>query len=308
MEEKFIDGDLLPPEKLRALRVRTDAHSVRRLVAQCSWLLLSFLLVLVAPAGPWRWVALLVHGTAHFGFFGLLHEISHGTAFAPGRLNGLAGWIAGFSHFMSPAMMRCFHFEHHRHTHELDRDPELMGFRFMARWPGPLLSLLLMTGMQMLVARVGWLFFAALIPPSRPWQRILPFVGERDRPRVIAEARLLLGAHAILLALALSVLPQLRFYYLGILVGHSILAIYTMCEHRGLTAEGTVLERTRSIETTAWIRWLLWNMPYHAEHHAWPAIPWYALPELHREVRGHLPHRGLGILALHRRRGRDLDS
>ena len=29
-----------------------------------------------------------------------------------------------------------------------------------------------------------------------------------------------------------------------------------------------------------------WNMPYHAEHHAYPAIPFHALPRLHARVRG----------------------
>lgn len=27
-----------------------------------------------------------------------------------------------------------------------------------------------------------------------------------------------------------------------------------------------------------------WNMPYHAEHHAYPAVPFHALPSLHRHV------------------------
>ena len=29
---------------------------------------------------------------------------------------------------------------------------------------------------------------------------------------------------------------------------------------------------------------LAWNMPYHQEHHAWPNVPFYLLPELHRRV------------------------
>ena len=36
------------------------------------------------------------------------------------------------------------------------------------------------------------------------------------------------------------------------------------------------------------MRLFAWNMPYHAEHHAYPAIPFHALPRLHARVRGEI--------------------
>ncbi|QMU57956.1 MAG: hypothetical protein GKR98_06935 [Boseongicola sp.] len=36
----------------------------------------------------------------------------------------------------------------------------------------------------------------------------------------------------------------------------------------------------------AWF--LAWNMPYHAEHHAYPQVPFYKLPELHELTAEHL--------------------
>jgi fatty acid desaturase len=305
MQEKFVKQDLLSAEKYLALQVRRDDLSTRRLILQCVFMAVSLVLAINAPAGPWRWAALGLHAFSHFAFFGLLHEACHGTIFVKPRLNALAGWIAGLSHFMSPAMMRSFHFQHHRHTHEVEKDPEVIGLRFMVRWPGPLFGFAQLTGWHLLFARVGWLLFAALVPRQWLWERVLPFVRESRRSRVAREARVLMAIHGALLLLALTAVPQLQFFYVGSLLGHSILAVYTMCEHRGLPAEGGVLERTRSIRTVAWVRWLLWNMPYHAEHHGWPGIPWYALPALHREIRGALPHQGLGILAIHWHRGRD---
>ena len=32
------------------------------------------------------------------------------------------------------------------------------------------------------------------------------------------------------------------------------------------------------------MQWLLWNMPYHTAHHTYPMIPFYNLPELHRQI------------------------
>jgi fatty acid desaturase len=32
------------------------------------------------------------------------------------------------------------------------------------------------------------------------------------------------------------------------------------------------------------MRALAWNMPYHAEHHAYPAVPFHRLPEVNRAI------------------------
>jgi fatty acid desaturase len=100
----------------------------------------------------------------------------------------------------------------------------------------------------------------------------------------------LLAIHAAAITAAVMVLPQLGRVYVGMAVGHAILSWYITCEHRGLGEEGSVLERTRSLRVPALVRWLLWNMPYHAEHHGWPAVPFHQLPALHAEVREHLVH------------------
>jgi fatty acid desaturase len=127
--------------------------------------------------------------------------------------------------------------------------------------------------------------------------------------------------HGVAIAAACTLVPTLWRVYAGLLLGHMFLAWYTTCEHRGLALEGipggaglwagdvrtdqsSILARTRSLITPAWLRWLIWNMPYHAEHHAWPAVPWHALPALHAQVREHLVHR-VRPLYLHLHGGRE---
>jgi len=56
---------------------------------------------------------------------------------------------------------------------------------------------------------------------------------------------------------------------------------------------GNILDRTRSIQTNKFVNFLLWNMPYHAEHHAFPAVPFHALPALHKEMHAELKHKGV---------------
>jgi fatty acid desaturase len=38
-------------------------------------------------------------------------------------------------------------------------------------------------------------------------------------------------------------------------------------------------------------------MPYHAEHHAYPAVPFHALPALHARVRERIEHLEPGYVA-----------
>ena len=49
-----------------------------------------------------------------------------------------------------------------------------------------------------------------------------------------------------------------------------------------------MLENTRTTFTTALVRLIAWNMPFHAEHHAYPAVPFHKLPRFHEFVRQHL--------------------
>jgi fatty acid desaturase len=304
MDEVFLENDPLAPETLHALGQRRDGPSVRHGIAHIAILVGTGWFLLSASDGWVRNIALVLHGIAHFSQFGLLHECCHRTAYTKRWANTLGGWIAALSQPMSPALMRCFHFTHHRHTHELARDPELNGFRFMVGWPRGAALFLAVAGLPILFARVGWALVTALVPAGPVWERIVPFVGARHQRRVAWESRLLLVVHGGILTAGTTLAPAILWLYFGLLLGHVFLGIYTTCEHRGRSETGSILERTRSLKTPRILRWLLWNMPYHAEHHAWPAIPWHALPDLHAVTVQYLPHGQETIPGLYLRQGR----
>jgi fatty acid desaturase len=44
----------------------------------------------------------------------------------------------------------------------------------------------------------------------------------------------------------------------------------------------------------------MWNMPFHAEHHLSPSLPFHALPEAHVALATRLVHCERGYLAVHR--------
>lgn len=298
MRERFHDG--LAAATLQELSERTHGAALVRALVQVTLLAASTGILLAAPE-PWlRWPAFAIQVLMQFAMFGLLHETIHGTAFASTAANGAGSWIAAVWQFAPPAWMRAFHFQHHRHTHELALDPELSGLAWMARWPRGVLGLANASGLPILLARVLLTGAAATGVPAL-FAKALPYVARDRRAAVARDARILLAVHAMLVALGLTVAPGVAWLYAAAVAAHALLSIYLTCEHRGLPGEGDVLARTRSIRAGWQLRFLLWNMPYHAEHHAYPSVPFHALPRLHRLLQPALRHQGRSVLDLYRR-------
>lgn len=293
-------SERLSREELAPLLVRSDGPGLRRAAIQLV-LLLATGAALVLAEGPAMWALLVVHGLVQFTWFGPLHECCHGTAFSSRRLNRAVGAVASFVQLFGQGAMRSFHFAHHRHTHDVRHDPELAGLPMLADWPRGPLALVNASGLPLVLGRTVWTLFSALGLPIGAWSRVMPFVTERARTAVVRDSRLGLLAHGLLLGLC-TVEPRLLRLYGAVLVSHGLLAIYVTCEHRGLAQEGDVLARTRSFAGNPVLNWFLWNMPYHAEHHGWPAVPFHALPQLSERV-GELPHGWKSVLGLHLRSG-----
>jgi fatty acid desaturase len=70
-----------------------------------------------------------------------------------------------------------------------------------------------------------------------------------------------------------------------------------MSEHVGRPRVPDLLRNTRTVMSIAPVRWLAWNMAYHAEHHAVPGVPFHALPSLHRVLGPHLEDVQPGYIA-----------
>ena len=88
--------------------------------------------------------------------------------------------------------------------------------------------------------------------------------------------------------------PGAGWLVFALILSHVFQAVWLTTEHTGLPYEGTILARTRTMLPSAFIRWWLWNMNYHAEHHAWTAVPWYHLPAVHQRVADHLESTAAG--------------
>ena len=84
------------------------------------------------------------------------------------------------------------------------------------------------------------------------------------------------------------------------LVGQSFLRPYLYAEHTGCDRTRSAFQNTRTTYTAMFVKWFAWNMPYHVEHHAYPSIPFHALPKLNEIVADQIVYRGPGYLAVTR--------
>ena len=90
------------------------------------------------------------------------------------------------------------------------------------------------------------------------------------------------------------------FWLLPLAVGQPLLRFVLLAEHGGCPFSGDGLINTRTTLTTAALRRLMWNMPFHAEHHLYPSLPFHALPQAHRELAPRIAHLAPGYLRVHR--------
>jgi fatty acid desaturase len=274
------------------LTTRSDRKGLAQLACHLCALFATGALVWYARNTAWLVPTMLVHGIILAFLFAPLHEAVHWTAFRRRRLNDVVAWTCGAVLLLPPTYFRAFHFAHHRHTQDPARDPELATPK-----PRMLVDYLLhVSGLPYWRERL-------VTTLRHAWGRVAdPFIAPRQRPAIVREARLMLGLY-LLAAVGSVALSSAALFYLWVgpaLLGHPFLRLYLLAEHTGCPLVASMLENSRTTRSLAPIRRLAWNMPYHAEHHACPALPFHALPAAHRLLRARIAVQAPGYVAVHR--------
>jgi fatty acid desaturase len=277
---------------LLRLAARSDLRGLGQLALHVLALVATGTGVALAQGSAWLALAMLPYGILLVFLFAPLHETIHRTAFRSRRLNDAIAWICGAVLLLPPEYFRAFHFTHHRYTQDPARDPELAVPK-----PATLSTYLWqVSGLPYWRERITTTFRHAL---GRAGEA---FIAPHARPRIVREARLLLGLYA-LLALGSIVAGSdalLVFWLAPALLGQPFLRMYLLAEHTGCPLVPAMLENSRTTRSTALIRRLAWNMPYHAEHHAHPALPFHALPAAHRLLESKIAVQADGYVAVQR--------
>ena len=281
----------LPPETRQALTERRDGPGLVHLAAHLGTIAaLAALILAQVPGWP---LLMLPEGILLVFLFTLLHETVHDTPFRSRALNRAAGTLCGLLLLLPPVWFRWFHLAHHRFTQRPGKDPELASPK-----PGTLPQWLLhVSGLPVWVSQIRTLLRNAGGNCGDD------YVPQARRGIVRHEAQAMLALYALLIAASLaSGSAALLWIWLGpMLLGQPFLRLYLLAEHGRCPMVANMLENTRTTFTTSALRWLAWNMPYHAEHHSFPSVPFHRLPELHALMAPHLRRTERGYLRFTRR-------
>ena len=295
-EPKLRDNPL-SPGMLRELSARSDARGAIRTVSHYGAVaILGTLIWLVSSTWGLAWALLLIPAQAYLVAFLFMpmHETAHKTAFRSRALNLAVGHLSAFMIAHRYEYYCLFHWDHHRYTQDPARDPELI------------VGLKPSSDTQLAIAYTGLLQVAGrewlLLRHALTGKVALPWIPENKRDIVVREARLYLSGYALLLVISLALHSAILLWVwiIPLLIGQLILRPYLYAEHTGCERTRSAFENTRTTYTGMVMKWFAWNMPYHAEHHAYPSIPFHALPKLNRIVADEIMYRGQGYRAVTR--------
>jgi beta-carotene hydroxylase len=226
-------------------------------------------------AGGWSaWATIVLNAAAIYMGFTPLHEAMHGTAHHSKSLNAAIGRLGGIALTVPLPLFRGVHHEHHSHTNDPARDPDLV-VAHRPRWLLPVWLLGVMvtyrtafygrrlwrTRGQLLEAMATDLAIDALLIVALASGWVMPLLVVWLVPAALA---------VLLLAFAFDFLPHypydtnVRYYDTRVTPGRVLNAIVL-------------------------------GQNYHLIHHLWTTIPWYRYQYVFRETRAALEARGCRI-------------
>lgn len=284
--------------ELAALTERSDGKGLVRLALHVATLAGAGAVYATTLGTAWMLLAAWAYGTCLAFLFAPLHETVHYTAFRSRWINRAVSLACGWLLVLPPRFFRAFHLEHHRYTQDPERDPELVDAP-LHTWRQYLWRV---SGAQYWTRQLRVLVRFAAGRVTEPW------IPRGERREVVREARVFLASYVAVGALSAVAgsAVLLWFWIVPLLLGQPMLRLYLIAEHTGCPTSPDMLENSRTVHTNALVRFLAWNMPYHAEHHAYASIPFHALPRAHAALAPFIRNQPHGYASVHRDLARGL--
>ncbi|WP_441242145.1 fatty acid desaturase [Tardiphaga sp. 768_D3_N2_1] len=292
-----IETRALTPAQLKDLSVRANLPGLIRAISHYALIALVGTLIWQVATRygvVWTIPLIIIQGYLIAFLFMAVHEAAHKTVFTSRLLNEALGHVSSLMIVLPYEHYALFHWDHHRFTQDPDRDPELV----TATIPSSDTRLAIAyTGIVQLTNRIRLLVRRAVTG-----QAVAPWIPESKQSMVVREARIYALVYLALLiaSIAFSSMMLLWCWLVPLYVGQLFLRPYLYAEHTGCERTRSTYENTRTTYTDALTKWFTWNMPFHVEHHAYPSVPFHALPKLNVLIDERIAHRGQGYRAVTR--------
>jgi len=285
---------VVPADVLKRLYTKSDRHGLAQTALHLGLLIAGGGLVLASRGTWWVAPALLLQGIFVNALFGAMHESVHYGSFKMRPACDLLAFFAGAAILNNAGFYRYYHYAHHRYTQDPARDPELITSGTPRTWHNYLFRI---SALPFLMLRARDIF---LFPFG--FKGDVDYIDPSAWPEVQRWGRWLLVFYGVLIAGSLLLRSDvlLWVWFFPLLIGAPLLRRYLVCEHTLCPNSDDGFANTRTTLSNPLVRLLMWNLPYHAEHHLFPSIAFYHLPEAHRHLRPHLKHVGRGYIEVQR--------
>jgi beta-carotene hydroxylase len=215
-----------------------------------------------------------INASSIYVLFTVMHDSMHRTAHESRFVNDLLGRLSALPLTVTMPLFRAVHYEHHSHTNDPERDPDLLVSK-RPRWALPFWCL----GIMFEYRRH---YFG-----RRMWR------DRADLVEAVAMEMVLLGA--IALAWATGTLGTLVVVWLG----PAVIAVVALALAFDFLPHYPYESRERYHDTRIYpgrfLNALLLGQNYHLIHHLWTTIPWYRYQRVFTAVEGELVERGARI-------------
>ncbi|MFK7859408.1 MAG: fatty acid desaturase family protein [Granulosicoccus sp.] len=283
----------LTRSELKQLMRRSDRPAFVRLALWICLVALTGSGVWLTQGSWWMLPAMFVHGVVLVHHFSLQHECCHYTAFKTRWMNDLMGNICGLVIMLPNRFFRYEHCDHHTHTQIRGRDTELI---------------------ELPQTMVGYFYYISSIPYWRAKFSELArhafgninadegrFIPREERKTIVLEARLMVAFYlaVIFVSLFFQSTAAIWYWFLPVVLGEPVMRAIRMTEHVGRPTVSDMKVNTRSNRVSMPMRFLCWNMNYHAEHHYASSVPFHALPDLNRKLEGYIHTETGGYVGAH---------
>ncbi|HEX7249772.1 MAG TPA: fatty acid desaturase family protein [Burkholderiales bacterium] len=243
---------------------------------------------------PVTLLAVVVIGTRQHALFVIAHDAAHYLLYDDRRVNDFVGRLCATVQGLSMCTYRVIHRLHHNNLYgELDPDTALHGGYPRGK---AYLAKKLLKDLAGLTAWKTYAYFLggapALNTQTNVALRPLDDTSEKLKAQARSDRNAVVAVHVALLAVFAWSGFLVQYLVLWILplitVVQAILRLRAIAEHGATTDFSSPLTAARTNLAPAWLEWLIFphQVNYHVEHHLYASVPYYRLPELHREMLG----------------------
>lgn len=288
-----MEEGVITRKELKALMIRSNKPAFLRLLIWICLLIFTSSLIYFSYDSWLVIPSMFLQGVVFVHHFSLQHECCHYTAFKTRKLNDIFGHLCGFSIMLPNQHFRYEHCDHHTYTQLKGKDPELI---------------------ELPISVSKYIWYISAFPYwknkfSEIYRHLLgelsedekKFIPHLEQKTIFHEARLMVLLYLLLITGSILLNNWILFWYwwLPVILGEPVMRAIRLTEHVGRPNTDDLKENTRSSLVSLPMKFLSWNMNYHAEHHYASSIPFHALPKLHQKLKGYIYIEERGYLGAH---------